>query len=130
MSDGLAQVGEDVELQNQLNFYSGRCAALASQPAESTRTDTSTAARAAPTDPAPAPIRSAFTVQVAAVKTQAAANKVVASLKSAGYESHVASEGGFLKVRVGRYPDRASAQAAAAKIKAKLGGAPYVVPET
>lgn len=125
VTDGLAQAGDNVELQNQLNYYGGRCAALAQQPAESTRADT---AQKPPSGPAGG--RSGFAVQVAAVKTQSAADKVAAALKAVGFESHTIEEAGLIKVRVGHYPDRAGAQAAAAKVKAKLGGTPYVVEES
>ncbi|MGH7703333.1 MAG: SPOR domain-containing protein [Gemmatimonadales bacterium] len=125
VTDGLAQVGDNVELQNQLGYYGSRCAALAQQPAESTRADT--AQRPATGPPGGRP---GFAVQVAAVKTQSAADKVAAALKAVGFESHTLGAAGLIKVRVGHYPDRASAQAAAAKVKAKLGGAPYVVEES
>ena len=36
-------------------------------------------------------------------------------------------EGGYFKVRLGEYSTRTEASAAAAKVKAKLGGTPYVV---
>ncbi len=119
---GLAQVGDNIELQNQLTYYQNRCAALAAQPAESTRIDSV----AHP----PAPAKPGFSVQVAAIKTQSAADKVVSALKASGFDSHTVKDAGLFKVRVGHYPDRASAQATAAKVKAKLGGTPYVVEES
>jgi tetratricopeptide (TPR) repeat protein len=126
ITNGMARVGDNLELQNQLNYYQGRCAALAAQPPESTRTDTAAHPGAA-TQPATRP---GFSVQVAAVKTQTAADKVMNALKASGFEPHTVKDAGLLKVRVGHYPDRAGAQAAAARIKTKLGGAPYVVDES
>jgi cell division protein FtsN len=67
---------------------------------------------------------------VAAVKTEVAADKVLAALAASGFKPHITKEGGYYKVRVGHYADKASAQATAADIKAKLGGAPFVVEES
>ena len=61
------------------------------------------------------------------MKTQAAADQLVASLKSVGYPSRIVSEGGYLKVRAGPYPDHSTALAAAAKLRVIRGGTPYVV---
>jgi hypothetical protein len=131
---GLAQVGANIELQNQLDFFHNRCTA---QPAESTKTDSTRNASAKPPVVASDSARKAstakpapgFSVQVGAVKTKAAADALAAKVKSAGVEPHIASEGGYFKVRAGRFPDRAKAQAAAATLKTSLGGAPYVVAE-
>jgi cell division septation protein DedD len=152
LSDGLAGVGDNVELQNQLTYLNGRCTPEAVAQAESAQVQP--AGRApAPKAPVPAPVtptpkppppaaapapsaaattattpsRESWSVQVGAVKTQEAADQLVASLKSVGYPSRIVSEGGFLKVRAGPYPDRATATAAAAKIRVIRGGSPYVV---
>jgi hypothetical protein len=128
VNDGLARAGDNVELQNQLNFFASRCTPAALQLADTTRPDTGRAPKA---DTAKA--RSAgpgFTVQVGAVKTQAAADKLVTTLKSSGFTAHVTRDAGLLKVRVGHFADRASAQAQAAKLKTKVGGSPYVVAES
>ena len=148
LGEGLAQVGEDIELANQLNFYNGRCSpsarladsiAVATAPARPPPAPAKppTAPAQAPAAPTPAPMAPAqaptttpgFSVQVGAVKTEVAADKVVAALATAGFKPHIRNEGGFYKVRVGHYSDKASAQATAADIKAKLGGAPFVVEE-
>jgi cell division septation protein DedD len=144
LSDGLAAVGDNIELQNQLDYLNGRCSPGAIAAAESTQAQPAprTPAPKAPAPkpaapvtapanaPAPAPAATSgesWSVQVGAVKTQEAADQLVAGLKSVGYPSRIVSEGGYLKVRAGPYPDRAAATAAAAKIKVLKGGAPYVV---
>jgi cell division septation protein DedD len=144
LSDGLAAVGDNIELQNQLDYLNGRCSPGAIAAAESTQAQPAprTPAPKAPAPkpaapvtapanaPAPAPAATSgesWSVQVGAVKTQEAADQLVAGLKSVGYPSRIVSEGGYLKVRAGPYPDRAAATAAAAKIKVIKGGAPYVV---
>jgi hypothetical protein len=113
---GLASVGDDVELKNQLGFYNGRC--IGGVAAESTRADT-----------ARPPARSGYGVQVGAVTSQAAADKLAGSLKAAGIPSYVAKDGSTFKVRAGPYPSRDAAQAAVAKVKAAAGGSPFVVKE-
>jgi tetratricopeptide (TPR) repeat protein len=142
LNEGLAQVGDNVELQNQLSFYHGRCTNLA-QAAESTKTDKSTKtdtvttkpkspapATAKPESPAPATAGAGFTVQVGAVKTKSAADKLAADLRAAGFEARVVQTDFLYRVRVGHFAQRADAEKLAAKIKAKLGGGPYVVPES
>jgi tetratricopeptide (TPR) repeat protein len=126
LNEGLAQVGDNVELQNQLSYYRGRCANLA-QTAESTKTDTATTK---PKATAPAATQPGFSVQVGAVKTKAAADKLAGDLRAAGFEPHVAQSDGLYRVRVGHFAQRADADKQAAKIKAKMGGGPYVVPES
>jgi len=83
---------------------------------------------AAPTPaPAPAPAPAAFRIQVAAVNTRAAADSIAKRVKAAGFDPVVAAEKGLFKVRVGRYPTRAEAQAALPRVRARFGGSPFVV---
>lgn len=133
---GLERVGDDIELANQLKFYHGRCAR---NPARTDSAAMDTMAReAAPPPPSPpppardtlAPGQRGFAVQVAAVQSAATADQLVKRLKAAGHEARVLKgDDGLLRVRVGRFPDRASALAAAQKMKSRLGGSPYVVAE-
>jgi hypothetical protein len=136
---GLGTVGGDIELRNQLEFQKQRCQSLAAIIAESARVagaDSAARARADSVARArpvrgkpspPPPSRHGFFVQVSAVKTQAAANAEIARLKRAGFSAVAAKEGGYLKIRAGAFKTRADAQAAAADIKARLGGRPFVV---
>jgi hypothetical protein len=117
---GLPRTGDDVELKNRLEFLNGRCAALAADtapvPAESTRA--ATAAK-----------KSGYAVQIAAVNTQAAADKLLADLKAASIPGYLLPAGSLLKVRAGPFADRAAADAAREKLKARFGGSPFVVQE-
>lgn len=137
---GLAVVGDDVELSNQLEFQKLRCQGLRANVADSTqravadstaRAQADSAARATADSAArakpPARPSSGFYVQVSAVRTQAAANTEIARIKRAGYPPAMFKEGGFLKIRAGAFPTRAAAAAAAAELGRKLGGRPFVV---
>lgn len=116
---GLAGVGEDVELRNRLDFLNGRCTAGAQPQAGAPRESTVTAPAATP---APG-----FAVQVGAVNSQAAADRIAADLKAAGFTAYVVREAGLFKVRAGPFPDRAAATQAAEQIRRKLGGSPFII---
>lgn len=123
LNEGLAMAREDVELQNQLEFYQPRCSGVSTASTDSTPPTTIT-------EPATQPSgTTVFSVQIAAVATDAAAEGTMTQLRNAGYDPHVVREGGYVKVRVGRYSDRAQATAAASQIRARLGGSPFVVEE-
>lgn len=105
---GLASESADVEAKNRLEFLQGRC----------TGTPDSGAV-AAP---------GAWGVQVAAVSSQASANSVLADLKAMGLAGTAVQESGNLyKVRVTGLSSRAAADSAVVRIKAKLGGSPFVL---
>ncbi|NOT08315.1 MAG: SPOR domain-containing protein [Gemmatimonadales bacterium] len=127
---GLAAVGGDVELKNLLDFQKQRCqglAALAQDTARNRGADSAALGTTSrPASPAPAAARGFF-VQVSAVKTQAAANVETARIRRAGYTAVIAREAGFMKIRAGAFGTRAEADKAAADIRAKLGGRPFVV---
>jgi len=113
---GLSSPTADIEARNRLEFLQGRCAAGA--------TDSGPAAPPPPAQPA----SGAWGVQVAAVSSQASANSVIADLKAMGMTGTTVTEKGNLyKVRVLGLPSREAADAAAAAIKAKLGGSPFVL---
>jgi cell division septation protein DedD len=141
LSQGIALAGEDVELQNQLSFYQPRCEGIAlGAPSSGQPPAPDTAIRASqPSTPVTPPARDTtapaaategnFTVQIAAVASEAAAEGTVRSLRNAGYDPHLVHEGGFVKIRVGHFRDRAQAAAAATQIRARMGGSPFVVEE-
>lgn len=81
--------------------------------------------QAAARSPAPA-----FRIQVAAVNTQAAAETIAKRAKTAGFDPVIVTEKGLFKVRVGGYATRAEAQAQLSRVKARLGGTPFVVAQT
>jgi tetratricopeptide (TPR) repeat protein len=122
LSTAMSRAGDDVELRNRLEFLNGRC----------TNPQVADTATAKP-DTTPKPVakapRTGFAVQIGAVNTQAAADKLAADLKTAGFTSYVVKDGQLFKVRTGPFSDRAKAQAAAAQVRSKVGGAPFVVKE-
>lgn len=112
---GLESASADIEAKNRLEFLQGRC------------TGGAVDSPAAPPPPAQ-PASGAWGVQVAAVSSQASANSVLADLKAMGMTGTVVQEKGNLyKVRVLGLASRDAADAAAAAIKAKLGGSPFVL---
>ncbi len=117
ITSGLESATADVEARNRLEFLKGRCSGQAN---------------ASPSLPAPSPAAPPaagnWGVQVAAVSSQASANSVIADLKAIGMTGTAVKEGGSLyKVRVTGLASRDAADAAAAAIKAKLGGSPFVL---
>jgi hypothetical protein len=155
LGEGLARVGDDIELRNQLAYYQQRCA-LAS--ADTTRRDTARADSAGASPPgAPAaaaqpggtppakpvvaktttgaaggtePSASRYRIQIAAVNSKAAADSIARKAKAAGLDVVVVKEKGLLKLRTGSYRTRAEAQSALARIRASMGGQPFVVAES
>jgi len=69
----------------------------------------------------------AYRVQIVAANSQEAADEMLDRAKQAGFKGLIVREGAFYKVRLGEYATRSEATAAAAKVKAKLGGSPFVV---
>jgi SPOR domain/Tetratricopeptide repeat len=120
LATAISRAGEDVELRNRLDFLNGRCTNPSAP--DTARPDTT------PKPVAQAP-RTGFGVQVGAVNSQAAADKLAADLKDAGFTPYVVKDGALFKVRTGPYSDRTRAQAVAARVRGKLGGAPFVVKE-
>ena len=112
MQQAVEEAGTDVETANRARFYLQRCRGVAAAPAESTGT------------------AATYTVQVAAVRAAAAADDLMRRLTQYGYQARAVREpDGLLKVRVGPYPSRTEAQRAAATLKTRLGGSPFVVEE-
>lgn len=133
LADGMARSRDDVEVQTQLGYLYQRCgaSAQASAPAQAS-TVRAPAPVPGPTPtpaPTPASARGKFRVQVAAVGTPAAASAAAQKVEPLGYRMVTVQEGGLYKVRAGSFATRAEAQQAAAAIKAKLGGTPFVVSE-
>ncbi len=76
---------------------------------------------------APPPPR--FRVQIAAVATPGAADDAANKAEGLGFPSVIVRERGLYKVRAGEFATRQDAQAAIAKLKAGIGGSPFVVAE-
>lgn len=79
------------------------------------------------TPSAAAPLPPAYRVQIVAANSQEAADEMLERAQKAGFKGVIVKDGGYFKVRLGEYATRAEATAAASRIKAKLGGSPYVV---
>ena len=61
------------------------------------------AVRPAPSQPQ---VSGAFTIQIAAVRSQQAAFSLMNTLRAQGYDAYVQTQGSVYRVRVGRYPTR------------------------
>jgi cell division septation protein DedD len=142
VSEGLGRVGQDATARRELARLATTCGSKAVAVRDSTKppvvrdTATPVVARAdsvtTPTPPAASPpARSsaapAWRVQILAAKTRSDADALALRARKAGFDAIVVREGDFHKVRVGNYPTRADAVAAATGVKARLGGQPFVV---
>lgn len=125
---GLRAPGADVEARNQLEYQKQRCGAIIAQAADSAARQPAPQPDSASAPAQPGPSRGPR-VQVIAAPTRAKADQTVGALKRIGIPAVVVKESGFYKVRTAAFPSRAAAQAAIAKIRAKLGAKPFLVPE-
>lgn len=97
-----------IEIRNQFEFSIGRCQGVDT---------TSKVGVRASADTTPAPQRTgAYTVQVAAYDTKAAAERLAATLRASGLEARVVGSSKPFRVRVGRYATRADAEEASRRI--------------
>jgi hypothetical protein len=78
-------------------------------------------------NPPPATVRTIYRVQIAAVATRKGAEDAARKARPLGLSVVTIEEKGLYKVRLGEYPTREAAQNAAASLKARLGGSPFVV---
>jgi cell division septation protein DedD len=137
---GLAAVGNDVELRNQLEFQRQRCRSLGAMQAEAARAASEDSATRARADSAaranqPPSRRAAetpssskgFYVQLSAVATQTAATAEVTRFRGAGFKPVIVRESGFFKIRIGPYADREQANDAMSRARTRFGGKPFVV---
>ncbi|HUR95743.1 MAG TPA: SPOR domain-containing protein [Gemmatimonadales bacterium] len=82
----------------------------------------------APRAPSSVPAgRTTYRVQIAAVATRKGAEDAARKARPLGLTMVTVEEKGLYKVRLGEYRTREAAQTAAASLKAKLGGSPFVV---
>ena len=126
---GLQAVGTDIELRNQLEFQRQRCTGLIAMTEQTARRDSAAAGRETSrtaTPPAPPARRSGWYVQFSAVRTRAAGDQELRRLARADYPGVILQESGLYKVRAGPFATRQEAASALTKIKARLGGTPFV----
>lgn len=151
VSEGLGRVGQDAATRRELAKLASACGSKAVAVRDTVKpsvvqADTALPKAVAPVATAPVTVPPpaaptvakpestppparvpAWRVQVIAAKTPAEADAQLLRAKRAGFDAIVVREGDFHKVRVGSYASRADAVAAAARVKAKLGGQPFVV---
>jgi septal ring-binding cell division protein DamX len=124
IAEALDGAGADVEFKNQVNFYAARCTPATATPAPSATTPS------APGDSQAKPGVTAYAVQVLAVKSAAQVDEMLSHLKAMGFDARVVRDtSGLFKVRVGRYATRDEAVKAQRRLKARVGGQPFVVEE-
>ena len=153
LADGIARADADLELRRQLGFLYQRCdvrvaagprgggAGVADTAAKppAVKRDSATSPRAAdsaagrvadslPPRPAAAP-PPRFRIQVAAVATPGAADDAASKAEGLGFPAVIVRERGLYKVRAGAFATRQEAQSAVPKLKAGIGGSPFVVAE-
>ena len=158
LADGMARAQENLELQNQLGYLYQRCDMRAASGGAAGQRDSGAdttsgqraSGQAAPAQRAPDTSRAVdtapgrepdslarrpaaplprFRVQISAVATPGAADDVAAKAEGLGYSAVIVRERGLYKVRAGAFATRQEAQAAAQKLKAQLGGSPFVIAE-
>jgi cell division septation protein DedD len=148
LTRGIAAVGSDVELRNQLVFAKQRCvlnpgAEMAPVVAESVRVKPpevtkpaaparDTAVAKAPAAPKPAaaaskPTASPWRVQVAAIADKTVIARLVKKIEAAGFTAYkVAGPRGLTKIQAGPFTSREKAKAALPRIKTAVGGSPII----
>jgi tetratricopeptide (TPR) repeat protein len=113
----------EVELRNQLDYFSPRCASVDSTRAVATRDSThrdSTAQNGAHRDAtAGRASKARYTLQVAAYGSREDAEALAKRLKAKGLDVRVAGTARMFRVRIGHYETQAAAAAAARELKAK-----------
>lgn len=152
VTKGIAAVGSDLELKNQLLYAKQSCnigngVQYAPLMPDSLRkgpppTDTAAHPPAPPPPPPPPPatkpdvktsapaksVASPWRIQVAAVRDKAVIQQVSKKIESAGFKVYlVPVPGGLTRVQVGPFATRAAAVAALPKVKGATGGSPIVV---
>ena len=92
--------------------------------------DSAARAPVSPVPPSRAPAvrpTARYTVQVAAARTRAEADPIAATYVAGGFPARVVTRSGWLKIWVGDYPTAAAADSARRVIRARQGGAPFVI---
>jgi hypothetical protein len=99
----------------------------AANPSAATNPPPAAAPTASAAPSAAATARTIYRVQIAAVATRKGAEDAARKARPLGLSVVTVQEKGLYKVRLGEYPTREAAQNAAASLKARLGGSPFVV---
>lgn len=129
---GIAAVGNDVELRNQMEFSRQRCAGNVSTPPPMRTPETRPIERPPVTQTPPPPAPAAATagpwrVQVAAISDPAAIRRVEGIIRRVGLTAYrVPGSGGLTKVQAGPFDTREAASARVAELTREVGGRPFV----
>lgn len=148
LTRGIAAVGDDLELRNQLQFAKQRCNigtgvqlapvvpdSLRAAPPSQPPADTSKPApvnppanKAPPGDKTqPGKTASPWRIQVAAISDKAVIRRLTQKIEAAGFHAYmVPGPRGLTKVQAGPFASRAAAVAQLSKIKGAVGGAAFV----
>jgi hypothetical protein len=137
LARGLLLVGDNVELNNQMQFARQRCATVGSSggigeaPIRTPETRPIDTAQVTPPPPPPppaaAPAEGPWRVQLAAITDPAAIRRVEEVIRRAGLTSYrVNGPNGLVKVQAGPFATRDAAAARVAELRAAVGGQPFV----
>lgn len=131
LTKGIAKVGDDLELRNQLLFARQSCNLGPGVQYAPSNPD-SLRAPVPPPAPAKTPaanVASPWRVQVAAIRDKAVIRSVMKKIEAAGFKAYaISAPGGLTRVQAGPFATRAAAVAGLPKVKAAAGGSPIVVP--
>lgn len=130
LRDGRALVrAEQLELANQYEYLLRGCPAPGTEPV-TTPTPAPAAAPVTTRPPASAPAATGapmWSVQIAAVSTRAEADAMVKRLRDRGYDARIDGTAAPYRIRFGRFPTRAAANAALEGYKTKEKAAAFLV---
>jgi cell division septation protein DedD len=101
---------DEVEVRNQFDYYITQCE-------RAPDVDTTTTAPPTP-EPAPVTEGAQFSIQVAAYSAKREATATATRLRERGFDVRVVGDRAPFRVRIGRYPTRAAAMAALARMRA------------
>ena len=121
LADAQARVPhDDVETRNQMDYFALQCAA----PRVSADSPGATGVPTAPPGGRPpATLSAGYSVQIAAFNRKSDAQTLARRLKLRGFDVRVVGNVTPFRVRIGRYPSRAEADAALGRLKkARLTG--------
>ena len=144
ITKGLAVVGADIELKNQLEFAKQRCNvgpgvelapfrpdSLRAKPAVEPSKAQPDSLRAKPDHAATTPsatVSSPWRIQVSAISDKAAIRRTVQKIEQAGFKAYqVPGPRGLTKIQAGPFKTREDAVAKVAALKKAVGGSPIVV---
>ena len=142
LTRGIAAVGDDLELKNQLQFARQRCnvgprvqlapvvpETLRAGPPRPPADTTGRPAVEPPPARTPRAAASPWRIQVAAISDKAVIRRTIQKLEAAGFRAYtVPGPRGLTKVQAGPFASRAAAVAQLAKLKAVVGGPAFVTP--